>query len=120
MGHALNVSEKFRVALARAILRDPALLIIEEPHTPMDEATKDLLDDTFARVLPGRTAIFLPHRLSTIRHCDRVFLLYQGRIEAVGEHRDLLTSSDLYRHLQYLEFNEFAGVVGPAAVGEPS
>lgn len=117
MGHALTMSEKFRIALARAILRDPALLIIEEPVTPMDEATKDLLDDTFARVLPGRTAIFLPHRLSTIRNCDRVFLLYQGRIEAAGEHRELLQSSELYRHLQYLEFNEFAGILsGPPAV----
>ena len=121
MGHALTASEKFRIALARAILRDPALLIIEEPTTPLDDATKDLLDDTFARVLPGRTAIFLPHRLSTIRHCDRVFLLYHGKIEAAGEHRELLAGNDLYRHLQYLEFNEFAGVLnGPPAVASQS
>jgi ATP-binding cassette subfamily B protein len=122
MGHSLTTGEKFRIALARAILRDPPLLIVEEPHTPLDEDTKSLLDDTFARVLPGRTAIFLPHRLSTIRNCDRVFLLYEGKIEAAGDHKDLLASSDLYRHLQYLEFNEFAGLVNvqPAAVGEPS
>lgn len=108
MGHALRIGEQFRIALARAILRDPALLIVEEPFTPMDEETKDLLDDTFARVLQGRTVIFLPHRISTIRSCDQVFLLHKGKVEAAGEHRDLLSSNQLYRHLQYIEFNEFA------------
>ena len=111
MGHALNTSEKFRIALARAILRDPALLIVEEPYIALDEDTKSLLDDTFSRILPGRTAIFLPHRLSTIRNCDKVYLVYEGRIEAAGDHRELVGSSELYRHLQYLEFNEFAGLV---------
>jgi ATP-binding cassette subfamily B protein len=117
MGHSLRSSEQFRIALARAILRDPALLIIEEPAIALDEDTKSLLDDTYARVLPGRTTIFLPHRLSTIRSCDRVLLLYNGKIEAAGDHRDLLTQNELYRHLQYLEFNEFAGVIsGPMPV----
>jgi ABC-type multidrug transport system fused ATPase/permease subunit len=117
MGESLRIGEKFRIALARAILRDPALLIIEEPVLPLDDDTKTLLDDTFARILPRRTTIFLPHRLSTIRHCDRVLLLYRGRIEAEGEHRELLAQSELYRHLQYLEFNEFAGLfTGPAVV----
>jgi ATP-binding cassette subfamily B protein len=109
MGHALRVSEQFRIALARAILRDPALLIVEEPLSPMDDDTKAVLDDTFSRILPGRTTLFLPHRLSTIRSCDRVFLLHKGRIEAAGDHRELLAHNELYRHLQYLEFNEFAG-----------
>jgi len=122
MGHALRSSEQFRIALARAILRDPALLIIEEPTIPLDEDTKSLLDDTYARVLPGRTTIFLPHRLSTIRSCDRVFLLYGGKIAAAGDHRDLLAQNELYRHLQYLEFNEFAGLASgpaPAAAAHP-
>src|SRR5262249_42028291 len=120
MGQALNIGEKFRIALARALLRDPALLIIEEPHAPLDDDTKALVDDTYARVLPGRTAVFLPHRLSTIRRCDRVFLLYQGRIEAVGDHRELLQGSELYRHLQYLEFNEFAGILSGTPVAAQS
>jgi len=120
MGQSLRISEKFRIALARAILRDPAVLIIEEPAAPLDEDTKSLLDDTYARILPGRTTIFLPHRLSTIRHCDRVFLLYNGRIEASGDHRELLSQNELYRHLQYLEFNEFAGQIAatPASVAD--
>jgi ATP-binding cassette subfamily B protein len=109
LGHALRIGEQFRIALARAILREPAMYIIEEPSTPIDEDTKALIDDTFNRMLEARrTAIFLPHRLATIRSCDRIFLLHKGRIEAVGEHRELLAKNDLYRHLQYLEFNVFA------------
>jgi ATP-binding cassette, subfamily B, bacterial len=114
-GHPLKLGEKFRVALARAILRDPAVLVIEETHAPLDDDTKAMVDDTFQRVLPGRTVIFLPHRLTTIRNCDQVFLLYEGKVEATGVHRDLLTESELYRHLQYMEFNEYASLVAPAA-----
>jgi ATP-binding cassette subfamily B protein len=110
MGHALSAGEKFRIALARALLRDPSILIIEEPLAALDDDTKALIDDTYQRVLPARTVIFLPHRLSTIRSCDQIYLLHQGRIEASGDHRELLAKSDLYRHLQYLEFNEFAGL----------
>jgi ATP-binding cassette subfamily B protein len=109
LGHALRIGEQFRIALARAILREPAMYIIEEPVNPLDEDTKALIDDSFNRMLEGRrTAIFLPHRISTIRSCDRIFLLHKGRIEAVGDHRELLAKNDLYRHLQYLEFNVFA------------
>jgi ATP-binding cassette subfamily B protein len=115
MGHALKPGEMFRIALARAILRDPSLFVIEEPTDPLDEDTKAMIDDTFSRVLPGRTAIFLPHRLSTIKNCDRVFFLHEGRIVDQGEHRDLIQKNDLYRHFQYLEFNEFDGIASPAS-----
>lgn len=111
LGHTLSLSQKFRVALARAILRDPALLIIEEPDEGLDEETKGLIDDALARFLPGRTVIFLPHRVSTIRSCDRMFLLHGGKLEATGIHKDLLASNRLYRHLHYIEFNEMAEVV---------
>jgi ATP-binding cassette subfamily B protein len=112
MGHPLNGGEQFRIALARAILRDPALLIIEEPLAGvLNDDTKDLLDDTMARFLPGRTAVFLPHRISTLNQADQVFLLHKGRIEAAGTHRELLEKSELYRHLHYLEFNIFAGQI---------
>jgi ATP-binding cassette subfamily B protein len=114
-GEPLKLGEMFRIALARAILRDPAILVIEETRSPLDDDTKGMIDDTLQRVLPGRTVIFLPHRLTTIRNCDQVFLFYEGKLEASGDHRELLNSSDLYRHLQYLEFNEFAGMFHRAA-----
>ncbi len=108
LGLSLNASQKFRIALARAILRDPALVILEEPEQALDDDTKALLDDTFARFLPGRTTIFLPHRISTIRSCDRLLLLHNGRIGAEGDHRELIAHNALYRHLHYIEFNEVA------------
>jgi ATP-binding cassette subfamily B protein len=114
LGHPLKLGEMFRIGLARAILRDPAILVIEETSTPLDEDTKGMVDDTLQRILPGRTVIFLPHRLTTIRNCDKIFLLNEGKIEAAGEHRDLLNESELYRHLQYMEFNEFGSLVTPA------
>jgi ATP-binding cassette subfamily B protein len=106
LGHSLTVSEKFRIGLARAILRDPALLIVEEPDFDLDDESKSLLDDTYTRLLPGRTVLFLPHRISTIRSCDQILLLNKGKLDATGIHRDLLAQNSLYRHLHYIEFNE--------------
>lgn len=112
MGSSLRVGEQFRIALARVILRDPAVFVIEEPATPLDDETKAMLDDTFTRILPGKTVLFLPHRISTIRSCDRLFVLHKGQLQAAGDHRELLAKNDLYRHLHYLEFNEFAEHIG--------
>jgi ATP-binding cassette subfamily B protein len=101
-GYALTPGERFRVALARALLRDPSILIIEEPTGPMDEDTLALLDDTLARVSTGRTIIFLAQRISTLRKVDRVFLLRHGHLEASGSHGDLWRDNDHYRGLQML------------------
>lgn len=109
-GHALNVGEQFRIALARAVLRKPSVLIIEEPPPfYLDEDTNHLLEDTYARALPGRTVLFLPHREATIHAANGVVVLHQGRVEAAGEHLELMKQSALYRHLFYTEFNDFAG-----------
>lgn len=108
LGHYLRVDEQYRIALARAWLHDPSILIIEEPTVPFDETIKPLIDDAVARLCQDRTVLFLAHRLSTIRSCDRVIVLHNGRIEASGTARDLQAESKLYRHLQYLEFNQFA------------
>ncbi len=107
LGTSLRPGERLRIALARAILRDPAVYVIEEPQVPLDDETKSLLEDTFTRVLPGKTVVFLPHRVSTIRSCDRLYLINRGHVEAVGGHRDLIAQNGLYRHLHYIEFNEY-------------
>lgn len=101
-GYSLTPGERFRVALARALLRDPSILIIEEPAGPVDEDTLALLDDTLARVSAGRTIIFLAQRLSTLRSVNRVFLLKNGRIEADGSHNDLWSENEQYRRIQML------------------
>jgi ABC-type multidrug transport system fused ATPase/permease subunit len=108
LGHYLKPDEQFRIALARALLHDPSIVIIEEPPASLDEDVKPLIDDTIDRLAPGRTLIFLPHRLSTIRKCDHVLVLHNGRIESAGTHRELHTQDKLYRHIQYVEFNQFA------------
>ena len=112
LGQSLSMNQQYRIALARAILRDPAVLIIEEPEVEMDDDTKALLDDTLARILPGRTVIFLPHRISTMRSCNRLYLLHKGRMVATGSHKELLAGNKIYRHLHYLEFNEMDEVMG--------
>jgi ABC-type multidrug transport system fused ATPase/permease subunit len=101
-GHSLTPGERFRVALARALLRDPSILVIEEPVGPIDEDTLALLDDTVARASAGRTVIFLAQRLSTLRHVNRVFLLKDGHVAAAGSHGDLWRDNDNYRRLQML------------------
>jgi ATP-binding cassette subfamily B protein len=102
LGHALRPGERFRIALARALLRDPSVLVIEEAAGPIDEDTLALLDDTVERIRSGRTIIFLANRLSTLRAVDRVFLLRNGHLEASGNHRDLWQSNKQYRRLQVL------------------
>jgi ATP-binding cassette, subfamily B, bacterial len=111
LGRSLSPGEQVRVALARAILRDPTLYVIEEPAEHLDDDTKDLVDDSLGRVLPGKTVIYLPHRVSTLRQCDKILLLHEGRIVAAGEHRELIADNELYRHLYYLEFNPYADAV---------
>jgi ATP-binding cassette subfamily B protein len=99
-GVSLTPGQRYRVALARALLRDPSILVIEEPVGPIDDDTLALLDDTLARCSAGRTIIFLAQRLSTLRRVDRVFLLRNGAVAADGAHDDLWRGNDQYRRLQ--------------------
>ncbi|MFO0956888.1 MAG: ABC transporter ATP-binding protein [Isosphaeraceae bacterium] len=108
LGHYLRADEQYRIALARVYLHDPSIVIIEEPNGSIDDEIKPLIDDTIHRLARNRTIIFLPHRLSTIRSCDQVIVLHNGRIESVGTPKDLQASSKVFRHLQYVEFNQFA------------
>jgi ABC-type multidrug transport system fused ATPase/permease subunit len=108
LGHYLKPDEQYRLALARAYLHDPSIVIIEEPNVALDDDTKNLVDDTVGRIAQGRTVIILPHRLSTIRSCQQIILLHNGTVETIGNPRELQNESKLFRHLQYLEFNQFA------------
>lgn len=103
----LDAGQAFRLSLARAILRNPAVLIVEEPRQPLDEDAKAWLSDTYERLLPGRTVIFLPSRLSTLKRVDEVIVIEHGQIAAVGPQSALVTQSPIYRHWEYMHFNEF-------------
>ncbi|QEH37118.1 Putative multidrug export ATP-binding/permease protein [Aquisphaera giovannonii] len=109
LGHYLKPDEQFRIALARTYLHDASVLIVEEPTVPVDEETQLLIDDTLARLAEGRTLILLPNRLSTIRSCDQLIVLHDGKVEDVGSPAQLEAESKIYRHLIYEKFNEFAG-----------
>lgn len=106
-GERLAPGEAFRLGLARAVLRNPALMVIEEPDVIFDNDTKSLLEDAYQRIFPGRTVVILPSRLSTLRLADWVVVLHRGRVETVGKHANLVKTSEVYRHWEYLRFNEF-------------
>ncbi len=115
-GEQLDQGQTFRLGLARALLRNPALLILEEPDEPIDEGTKSLLDDAYNRIVPGRTVIYLPRRMATLRRSDEIVLLHKGAVHAMGNHAALVKSSPLYRHWEYLNFNVFRHELEPQAV----
>lgn len=106
-GEQLDAGAGFRLGLARAMLRNPALMMIEEPAVPLDDDTKAMLEDAYNRIVRDRTVLFLPSRLSTVKRADRIVLLHQGRVEAIGNHSQLLKSAPLYRHWEYIRFNQF-------------
>jgi len=104
---ALDAGQRFRLSLARAVVRNPALLIIEEPSVGLDEDTKGLLVDAYDRICRGRTVIFLPRRMSTVRRTDQVVVLHEGKVAAQGPHAQLVTQSPVYRHWEYVNFHEY-------------
>ena len=89
------------------MVRNPALLIIEEPAVGLDEDTKGLLVDAYDRICRGRTVIFLPNRMSTVRRTDQVVVLHEGKVAALGSHAQLVTQSPVYRHWEYVNFHEY-------------
>jgi len=106
-GEHLDPGQGFRLGLARAVLRNPSLLVIEEPTEALDDDTKSLLDDSYSRIARGRTVVFLPNRLSTLRRSDSVVFLHRGKVEAHGSYQELVKSSTLFRHWEYMHFNQF-------------
>lgn len=106
-GEDLTTGESFRLGLARALLRKPALMIIEEPEGPLDEDTKTLLEDAYSRIFQNRTVLVIPSRIMTLRRVDQVVVIQDGKVEAVDTQSNLLKKSALYRHWEYTRFNQF-------------
>jgi ABC-type multidrug transport system fused ATPase/permease subunit len=98
-GVKLSGGQKQRLALARAILADPRILILDEATSSVDAEAEYLIQQALEEVLKGRTALVIAHRLSTIRDADRIVALEEGRIREVGSHSDLLSREGLYSQL---------------------
>jgi ABC-type multidrug transport system fused ATPase/permease subunit len=99
-GVALRPGERFRIALARAALRDPSVLVVGEPDEPLDPDSRALADDALTRLAAGRTLVYLTRRPETIRSADVVYVVSGGRVAAGGKPDDLLADGELFRLLR--------------------
>lgn len=98
-GVKLSGGQKQRLALARAILADPRILILDEATSSVDAEAEYLIQQALEAVLKGRTALVIAHRLSTIRNADKIIALEDGRIAEIGDHRELMQRGGLYSQL---------------------
>ena len=104
-GYRLSGGEKQRIALARVILKDPRILVLDEATSSLDSESEALIQDALKRVMAGRTSIVIAHRLSTILAADQILVLDRGQIIECGTHAELLARGGLYAHLYETQFN---------------
>jgi len=98
-GTKLSGGQRQRVAIARAILADPALLLLDEATSALDAESERLVNDALERLMRGRTSFVIAHRLSTVRHADRILVLNHGRLVEAGTHDELIQAAGTYRLL---------------------
>lgn len=108
----LDAGAVWQLGLARQLVRGGSVLIVEEPAEPISAALAEQVDRLLAELSKERTVIVLATRLATLRSADRVMLFHEGRLTAQGAHAALLQSHDLYRHLNYVRFNEYRHISG--------
>jgi len=109
-GYRLSGGEKQRIALARVILKDPRILVLDEATSSLDSESEALIQDALKRVMAGRTSIVIAHRLSTILAADLILVLDRGKIVERGTHAQLLTTGGVYSHLYETQFKRNQGV----------
>ena len=110
-GQKLSGGQRQRLTLARAILRDPAILVLDEATSAVDNETEAAIQRSLERVSAGRTTIVIAHRLSTVRHAHRIHVLEAGRVVEAGTHEELVDRGGLYAALWRVQTGEAATAV---------
>ena len=101
-GSRLSVGQRQRIAIARALLVDPAILILDEPTSALDSESESLIQDSLERLCQNKTTLIVAHRMSTIRSAGRIVVLDDGRIVETGSHDMLLEQKGIYHKLYSL------------------
>ncbi len=97
-GETLSGGQKQRIAIARAFLRNAPILLLDEATSALDPRTESDIQDSLERLSKGRTSIVIAHRLSTVVNADKMVLMHEGKVAAIGTHESLLAESELYRN----------------------
>ncbi|HWS78214.1 MAG TPA: ATP-binding cassette domain-containing protein, partial [Thermomonas sp.] len=105
-GGKLSGGQRQRLAIARAMLKDAPILILDEATAALDNESERLVQDALAHLIPDRTTLVIAHRLSTIEHADQVLVLDGGRLVEQGTHAELLARGGVYAHLHAMQFRD--------------
>ena len=105
-GVTLSGGQRQRIAIARAVIRNTPLLILDEPSSGLDAEAEKLVFDALDRLMKGKTSIVIAHRLSTVRAADIIFVVKDGSIAEQGRHEDLIASGGIYSGLYGIQFGE--------------
>lgn len=107
-GQGLSGGQKQRLAIARALLANAPILLLDEATSALDAESEHLIQQAMPALTEGRTTLVIAHRLATVRDADRIAVLDQGRLQAIGSHEELMRDNALYRRLAQLQFREEA------------